>query len=262
MNRESAGPATLLTFEPMVNSQCARLLLAYYQVPYRERDHMFGWGSVLSLFRTGKALLPVLYGNGLNISSPRPMAEHFDSALPPERRLIPPEGDPLRAEVEKDWQLYNEGMGAWTAEFAYFHLLPQRKLMTRIFAAPVPRIEAKLTRPLYPLLSGLLKLGLKLNAERAEQARGKILEAFDSTDRRIADGRRYLNGDRITLSDFALASASAEVLLPKGYLAAMPAIHEMAPPLRSVVEELRRRPTAAFVERLHDEHPVAATASA
>lgn len=244
--------ATLITFEPMVDSQCARLLLDYYGLDWRERDHMLISGTLAALLRTGKAKLPVVYGDGFSLASPRPIAEHFDQAVAEERRLIPAPG-PLRDEVEADWALFNGGMGAWTAHFAYYHLMPRRKLMTRVFKAPLRGLGAAMVGPLYPLTNAVLKLGLKLGPERAQAALDSIRAAFDATDTRISDGRPYLCGARITLGDFGLASASAALLLPRGYTAAMPALEEMPPPLRTVMEELRQRPTAAFVQRFYDE---------
>jgi glutathione S-transferase len=242
----------LITFEPMVDSQCARMLLDYYGLHWRERDHMLVAGSLAALLRTGKVPLPVVYGKGFRIASPRPMAEHFDARVPEERRLIPAPG-PLREEVEADWKLFNGGMGAWTAHFAYYHLMPERRLMTPVFRAPLRGLERALVGPLYPVTNFVLKMGLKLSAERAEAALASIRNAFDATDRRIADGRPYLTGERITLGDFGLASATAALVLPRGYKATMPRLEDMPPALKAVIEELRQRPTAAFVERFYDE---------
>ena len=247
-----AAEPVLLTFEPMVDSQCARLVLAHYGVRYRERDYMPGWGSLVALVRFGTARLPVLSGGGITISSPRPMAEHFEKSVAEERKLIPSPG-PLRDQVEADWALYNGKMGGWTAQFAYFHLLPQRRLMTRIFKKPVPPVQSALTGPLYPLLRLVVKAVVGIGPGEAETALGQLRTTFDSTDARIADGRRYLNGDRATLGDIALAAAAAPLLLPRGYTVTMPSLEEMPAPLRSVIEELRQRPTGAFVQRLYED---------
>ena len=244
--------AVLLTFEPMVDSQCARLLLAHYGVRYREQDYMPGWGSLVALVRYGNAHLPVLSGKGYTIASPRPMAEHFEKGVAEERKLIPSPG-PLRDEVEADWALFNGKMGGWTAQYAYFHLLPQRRLMTRVFRKPVPPVQRWLTGPLYPLLRLVVNKVVGIGPTEAETALAQIRSTFDATDMRIADGRRYVCGERATLGDFALASAASPLLLPRGYTVTMPTLDEMPAPLRSVIEELRQRPTAAFVQRLYDD---------
>lgn len=247
-----APPPTLLTFAPMVDSETSRLLLNYYGVGFRERDHLFGWVSLVTLFHGGNGKVPLLYRRGLRKTSPRPIAEHFDASLPPERKLIPTEG-PLKDQVEKDWQTFNGGIGTDMAVFAYYHLLPEKALMVPVFAEPVPRIQAKLLPFVYPLLRGLFTLLLRLGPKRAEEAFGRILAIFDQTAPRLADGRRYLVGDRLTLSDLSLAAASAPLLLPPGYGAKMPAVEAMPAAMRTAVEALRAHPTGAYVKRLYAE---------
>jgi glutathione S-transferase len=245
-------PATLLTFAPMVDSETSRLLLRYYGVDYRERDHLFGWVSLVTLLHGGNGNVPLLYGRGVKVTSPRAIAEHFDAALPPERKLIPVAG-PLKDEVEKGWQSYNGGIGADMAVFAYHHLLPAKALMAPVFAAPVPRFQAMLVPLVYPLLRAAFTKLLKLSPEHAEQAFGRILAIFDATGALLADGRRYLAGGRLTLADIGLAGASAPLLLPPGYGATMPAVEAMPPVMRAAVETLRAHPTGAYVKRLYEE---------
>ena len=140
---------------------------------------------------------------------------------PPDYKLIPAE-PPLAQQVEADWQLYNGTMSAGTAIFAYYHLLPERELMAPIFAAPTPWYERMIMPVFYPTMRKLIAAKLKLSPEAAETAHGQILSSFAATDKRVADGRRYLNGERITLGDIALAAAAAPLLLPQGYDTPMP----------------------------------------
>ena len=158
----------------------------------------------------------------------------------------------MAQQVEADWHAYNDRLALATARFAYFHLLPLRELMSKIFAAPLPSDEAKRTHAAYPGLATLLRALLRISPERAETALADIRATFAQTDERIADGRPFLCGDRLTLGDLALASAAAPLLLPSAYGAKMPPVALMPAPLRSVVRELQARPTAAFVHRLYN----------
>lgn len=242
----------LLTFAPMVDSETARLLLHYYDVEYDENDHLFGWVSVLTWFHGGHGQVPLLYGCGPALTGPAAIAEHYDALLPPERRLVPPDG-PLAAQVKADWDTYNGGTGADSAVFAYHHLLPAKELMRPLFAAPVPPGEKAVTPFFYPFLAWLFRLLLRLSPERAAQAQANIRATFDATAARVADGRLYLCGDRLTLGDIALAAASAPLLQPEGYGARMPAPETMPRPMADFVAELRAHPTGAFVRRLYAE---------
>lgn len=241
----------MLTFAPMVDSETTRLVCRYYGVDIDERDHLFGWVSLLTLFHGGHGLIPLVYGKGFALTGPAKVIRHFDPKLPPERRLAPVE-EPLAGQVAKDWKAYNGGMGHDIAVFAYYHLLPERALMAPIFAAPVPPAEAKLVPATYGLMSAAFKALLKLSPQHAAEAADRMRASFDATDQRIADGRRYLCGGRLTKGDIALCAASAPILLPQGYGAQMPTIEDLPPVMRALSEELRARPTAAFVQRLYD----------
>lgn len=241
----------MLTFAPMVDSETTRLVCRYYGVDIDERDHLFGWVSLLTLFHGGNGLIPLVYGKGFALTGPAKVIRHFDPGLPPERRLSPNEA-PLAGEVARDWKTYNGGMGHDIAVFAYYHLLPERELMAPIFAEPVPPGEARLVPATYGLMSAAFKSLLKLSPQHAAAAAERMRATFDATDRHIADGRPYLRGDRLTKGDIALCAASAPILLPHGYGARMPALEELPPVMRALSQELRAHPTAAFVQHLYD----------
>ncbi|HEX8528153.1 hypothetical protein [Allosphingosinicella sp.] len=250
---------TLLTFAPTLDSEQARLLLSYYGISYRERNHLPPFFAIASKLHGGTGDVPLVYGRGANVTGPRPIAEHYDAKCPPELRLIPTE-PPLAAQFEADWQLYNGSLGSGTAIYAYYHLLPQRKLMAPIFAAPVSFLERLIMPIFYSVMRGLLNSALKLSPEAAEAGQAKVLDVFAQTDKRVADGRLYLNGDRMTLGDVALAGCAAPLLLPTGFGAKLPALEQMPEPMRSLMKELRARPTAQFVQRFYSEGLPAARA--
>lgn len=250
MNAQGVA-ATMWTFQPMIDSETTRLLARYYGLALTERDHLLVCGLLLARLFGGTGKVPLLRSKGAALTGPFAVAQHFDAALPAARRLIP-NAPPLAAQVASDWQAYNDDLGTAVAVYAYFELLPERALMQPIFAAPVPWIEAVLLPLTYPILRTIITYGLKLTAAHAATAAENIRANFDATDARIADGRRFLAGDRLTLGDIALCGAAAPVLLPRGYGALMPPIEAMPAPLRALMEELRTRPTAAFVQRLYD----------
>lgn len=245
-------PPTLLTFAPMVDSEAARLVLRYHQVDYAEADHLFGWASVLTLLHGGYGRIPLLHGGGRRLTGPRPLAETLDRSVPPERRLIPV--DPVQAaEVNAHWHRFNDRLALDVAALAYFHLLPARSLMTPVFAVAVPAWEARLLPLVYRPTALLFRLLLRLNADHARGALVRIRGLFDWTAALVDDGRPVLVGDRLTLADLALASASAPLLQPTGYGARLPAPEQMPPALDSIVAELRAHPTSSFVQRLYDQ---------
>lgn len=255
----SAPGVTLLTFAPMVDSETSRLLLRHYGMTYVERDHLFGWVSLLTLGHGGFGQVPLLYGPGLRLTGPSAITAHFDATAPAGRRLVrhvEPGSTPkqLTAAIrnDPDWQRFNGGLGMYMAVFAYYHLLPHRSAMAPVFAAPVPHGEARLMPMVYPLLRGLFAVLLRLSASRASAAGDHIRTLFDETDRRIADGRPFLSGDRLSLGDIALSGAAAPLLQPKGFGTIMPPIETTPRPMRELFENLIARPTACLVQRVYD----------
>jgi glutathione S-transferase len=239
----------LLTFAPMVDSETTRLLCRWYGIAFAEADHLFGWVSLLTLLHGGYGRVPLLYGKGLHLSGPRPVVDRYDSFATPTRRLLPDWPD--TAAVDADWQAYNGPFAIAVARFAYYHLLPERALMLPVFAGPVPRAEASIAPACYPLLRGLFTLLLGLSAPKAQAAQDHIQAVFAAVDRRLADGRPFLCGDRLTLGDIALAGAIAPLIQPPGYGAKMPSVDQMPPAIRDVIGALRSQATARHVERVY-----------
>ena len=245
-----AGALRMLTFAPTIDSETARLTCRWYGVDYVEEDHLFGWVSLLSLVKGGNGALPLLYGGRRAINGSRQVIAHFDPVAPPERRLIPNGLESVA--VDADWSAYNVRLGHEIAVLAYFHLLPMTNLMVPVFAGPVPPGEARLTPKVYPVLRQLFTTLLQLRPERAQAAERRIIDVFAATDRRLADGRRFLRGERLTAGDLAFAGAAAPLLQPPGNGAQMPEVDAMPPALRQTIDHLRMHRTAGYVESVYD----------
>ena len=105
------APLQLLTFAPMIDSELARLVLGHHSITFVERDHVFGWASILTLLHGGYGQVPLLHGQGLKLSGPRAMAVHFDRKAAPERRLLP-SGQPRCQRVQADWARFNGALAS------------------------------------------------------------------------------------------------------------------------------------------------------
>jgi glutathione S-transferase len=244
------APLSLLTFPPMIDSELSRFVLWRYQIPYREEPHIFGWASVLTLLRGGNGRIPLLHGSGLRLTGPRAIVDHFEGTCPLDRKLLPAR-QPLRTRVEADWDRFNGELAAHTAVVAYYHLLPHRDIMIEPFSRGVPPREAAVVESRYPLLRRLFTLLLRLSPGKAADALARIRMTFERTDARLADGRPYMTGDALTLSDLSLATAAAPLLLPEGYGSPIPPLERMPAEMRAIVDEMRQHATARFVERIY-----------
>ena len=240
----------LITFAPMIDSETWRLLLQHYRIAYEEEPHAFLWGSILALFRAGSVQVPALIGDGLKLVDPQTAIDRWDAAQPPGHALIP--ADPvMKAVAQEDWTLFHGTLATCTARLAYFHLLPRRDILIEPFTRGTPRGEAAFTRIIYPLQRGVLSLLLQLTAKNADDALAQIRTIFDKADTRVRDGRRFLQGDRLTLGDLALAAAAAPVTLPEGNRSPIPPLAQMPPAYAAIVREMQSRPTAGFVQGVY-----------
>lgn len=251
----TAAQVSLLTFPPMIDSEACRFALNYYGVSYREEAHLFGWASMVALWRGWSVVIPQLYGGGHRLAGSRAIIDHFEARCPPDRKLVPAE-KLLADQVDADWARFNDALGWAVAKFAYQRLLPHRELMTEPFSRGVPAWEASVLRWAYWPFAAQFYAALFLTPQRAREASAQIMSIFDETDRRLSDGRRYLVGDVFTLSDLALATSAAALLLPEGYESPMPAPDRLPPDMAAMRAELDQRETGRFVRRIYRDHRV------
>ncbi|MEJ0096255.1 MAG: glutathione binding-like protein [Methylocella sp.] len=251
--RTAAALPSLLAFPTMTDTDMCRLILTHYEIPYREDPHIFGWASVLALFSAGSVQIPVLVGPDYRLVGPRQIAGRFDKDCPAAGKLVPDDAT-LRAEFELDWTTFDGVLARTTAILAYYHLLPHREIMIEPLTRGVPTLEASFVRSAYPLFSEQFRLLLQLNKENAQKALDQTRAVFNQTDARLADGRRFLVGESLTLSDLRFVSAAAPVLLPKGYSSPIPPFERMPSEFQAIITEMRQHPAARYVERIYDSY--------
>ena len=226
MKKSSTAPdPVLITFPPSLDSELSRFLVEHYGIRHQEERHTLVFCFFVTLWHGSSVIFPLLYSNSFKLVGPRAMANYFDSRCVPELRLWP-DDESQRRQVESDWTLFNDSLAFATARFAYFHLLPHRDLMIRPLTLGTPNFERKTVELAYPTFSWLLRTLLGLSPKKAQESLDQIRTIFDTVDARLAAGRRFLVGDRLTLSDLAFSVAAAPVVLPRGYGGPMPSFAE------------------------------------
>ena len=135
--------------------------------------------------------------------------------------------------------------------FAYAQLLPHADLMAGPMSRGAPAFEVRAVRSAYFFFSGILSLMLGITAKRSDDALAATRKAVEAVDERLAGGRRYLVGDRISLSDLAFAVAIGPLVLPEGYGGALPPEDAMPAEMRAAIGEMREHPAAHSARRIY-----------
>lgn len=171
-------------------------------------------------------------------------------AAPP---LFPTDDPALAAEVAALEDDLDRHLGPATRRLGYFYLLADRAALRDVLGKHGPRWERALGKAGRPLAVALMRRGLRIDAAGAERSRQVIDRTFADLGGRLADGRRYLCGDRFTAADLTFAALAAPILLPPAYAAYLPADELLPPAFRQVVDGYRATAAGALGLRLYEE---------
>lgn len=245
--------ARLITIPFSHYCEKARWALERAAVPFVEDGHLPLYAyAALARARAGRTV-PALVVDGTVLADSTDILRYADrvGAAP---ALAPPEL-PDAAALEDE---YDRRLGPATRRLAYFYLLPSAEAFHELLAtADVPSWQRRTGRVARPLVTRLLRRGLRIDAAGAARSRVAIDQLFADVATRLADGRPYLCGDRFTAADLTFASLAAPVLVPAAYGRYMPDAHQPAS-FRALVDELRRTPAGGFALRVYDQHRAAA----
>jgi glutathione S-transferase len=243
--------AVLFTFPPSLDSEFSRFVLHHYRVSAHEERHVILIQSLVTLVKVRTPLIPTLAGGDVGrLVGVKKIIDHFEAIAPPERKLYVGVDDATR---QADWQAFHRVLQSATTVFPYYHLLPRRDLMVRAISEGSPRWEVEAVRRAYPVFELSLRALLRLSAARANEARNTIFAQMDMVERRLSDGRRFLNGDRFTVSDLGFAIAAAPAIWPDNYGGPLPPLEETPAAVQELVAEARERPAGKFAMGIYGE---------
>jgi len=232
--------------------ELARWTLDRLAVAYDEQCHAPVFNTLAARRHRGGRSVPVLNVGERSLLDARQIIDFYEQRAPVQLRLYPADAA-LRAEVRGLVDEIHDGLGIAVRAWAYAHQLPQRRSTTRSWLYRAPLIERLIVPLAYPLIAKRLGSGLGLHPGSVREQRAIIDASFAKLEARIADGRRYLVGDRLSAADLALATLSAPATLPPEYRGPLPTFDELSAAMRAEVEELRAHPVGRFALRLYAE---------
>lgn len=224
----------------------ARWALDRAGVEYREDGHLplFAWAPAL---RAGRArTVPSLVTAGGAVTDSTDIlrwCDHHGDAPP-----LFPFDLPEAAELE---ERFDRRLGPHSRRIAYGHVLPA--LRDILDDTPgVPRLEVRAAKLMVPAIAAIMRRGLKVTPAGIARSRERCADVFTDVELRLADGRRYLCGDRFTAADLTFAALAVPIVMPAELSSYVP-IDRM--PAAMADEVARHRDTIAgqFALRLYRE---------
>lgn len=227
----------------------ARWALDHAKLPYQEEAHLPGF-HLAATKRAGGKTVPILVTSEGTFTDSTDILAFVDAKAPEDRKIWPrdPEARQKAQALEDD---FDRGLGKASRVLAYHYLLPEPDKLMAAIGARLSRAERWIFRAGLPLLSRLIRKQYRVNDENARRSLTAVHEAFDTAERALAEGGRYLVGDKITGADIAFAALSAPVLCPPGHPAYDVALHQLPLSMQPEVKRLRARPAGQHVLSLY-----------
>ncbi len=225
----------------------ARWALDRAGLPYREERHVQGLHRLYSRRAGGHGTVPVLITPDGAIGESAEIVAWVDRRLEPERRLA--EG-PDAAELASVCRRLDEVLGPRGRRLIYIRMFEHPELMLRFNNQGVPRWEGRVLRAMLPAAQSFISraLGISPGIEREDEA--MVFAELDWVASMLADGRRYLLGERFTAADLTFAALAAPVVLPSRYGVRLPPKEQLDAPTSALIERARAHPAGAFALRM------------
>jgi glutathione S-transferase len=246
---------TLVTIPFSHFCEKARWTLDHARIDYREEGHVPGLHRRAVARAGGKAgSVPVLVLDGEGVLDDSPLIVRWaDARASSDRKLLPSGGRELDEALALEHHL-DVDFAPHVRRVAYFHLLPQRAKILELMRLATPPGEHLLVRVAFPLLRGLMRRGMRIDAAGAERSRDKVRAGFEEISRRLADGRPYLMGDRFGALDIAFASFCSPLLAPPEHPIRKMTQAEFPEALNAEGRAHADTPAARFALRMYQQH--------
>jgi glutathione S-transferase len=222
----------------------ARWALDRAQVPYTEEAHapiMHLWGTK----RRGGSSTPLLrLADGTLLRESTDIVHHAESHRP--GSLRPPEH---AAEIDALVKRFDDDLGPAVRRIVYYTLFESGEPMSTLIRDSTTGLTRAAAPILGLLLPPLIKRGLKIDEKGVARSRAKLEPLLNDVEAMLADGRRFLVGDRFTAADLTFAALYSPVLVPPEQ--PVTSRTELPPCLVRLRDEALSRPAGQFAARIY-----------
>jgi glutathione S-transferase len=243
-------PLRLVTITVSHYCEKARWALDRAGMRYVEEGHAPLFHRPFTMARGG-ASTPLLATPHGSLTDSTDIVRFADRGIDEARRLYPHGalGDEAAALEEH----FDTKLGPATRALAYAILMPEKEAFLKAVTAGVPDAEAVGLRLLRRPIVALMRKGLRLDDRTRAWAERRVRDILAEVDARLADGRRFVCGDRFTAADLTFAALADPVIDRDDDPRARHRTSDAPPELAALRREFRRTPAGELVARLYRE---------
>ncbi|MFO0557040.1 MAG: glutathione S-transferase family protein [Polyangiales bacterium] len=231
----------------------ARWALDRAGVEYEERGYLPGLNRAATV-RYGGTTVPMLVHDGLVLKDSTDIVAYADRRASSAARRLVPEDAALRDEALAIEDRLDKRMGVAARAWAYTYVLEDLAILRQLATHGLPTLQRLALGSLAGPLAMVIRKGLRIGPTTREWGKTRVDEDLAFVGSMIADGRRFLVGDQLSVADVALATLSAPALLPDEYPPGLPALDALPSDASAQVRRWRETPAGQFALRIYREH--------
>lgn len=236
----------LITIPVSHYSEKARWALDYLKVPFRELAHMppFHRGATK---KYGGTSVPVLVTDTGVATDSTDILRYLDRLYPEKLYPTDPELQLQSLELEN---LFNLTLGVHTRRWGYSYILTPKLLYPR-WTLGVPFWEKLLFPVIFPKVGSIVRESFDITETSAAESYQEITRVFDRVSQTLADGRKYLLGDRFSAIDITFAALAAPILQPPEHHTPPPPLELLPDRMQIDIRNCQATPAGEFGLRLY-----------
>jgi glutathione S-transferase len=239
----------LITIPVSHYSEKARWALAYLQIPFRELAHMPPFHRSATK-KYGGTSVPVLVTDTGAATDSTDILRYLDRLYPEKLYPIEPKLQLLSIELEN---LFNRTLGVHTRRWGYSYILTPKLLYPR-WTFGVPFWEKLLFTAIFPKVGKIVRSNFDITDTSAAESYREIEIVFDRVDGLLADGRKYLLGDRFSALDITFAALAAPILQPPEHHILPTPLELLPTQMQTDIRKAQATPAGKFGLRMYREH--------
>ena len=239
----------LITIPVSHYSEKARWALDYLQISFQELAHMPPFHRSVTK-KYGGTSVPVLVTDTGAATDSTDILRYLDRLYPEQLYPIDPKLQLLSTELEN---LFNRTLGVHTRRWGYSYVLTPKLLYPR-WTLGVPFWEKLLFPVIFPQVGKILRSSFDITETSGAESFREIEIVFDRVDGLLADGRKYLLGDRFSALDITFAALAAPILQPPEHYISPAPLELLPAQMQTDIRKAQATPAGKFGLRMYREH--------